>query len=181
MYFLVIYIIIVLRTYVPNNIERICLIMFFKQLDEKTKRQIKASMKRTCINFIKLNIEDLNRITALTAFSMWTSRYISLQNHRKYYNLIELDEDLYSDLVKQMNMIFQREVNKFDGKDLSEEAKAIKERERQNHRLKEASPKQLYYASYLMNMVRNRPLPKRKYTMAEIGALINLLKKQLKA
>lgn len=155
--------------------------MFFKEVNETTKRQIKASMKRTCINLIKLNIENLNKITALTIFSIWTSRYISVQNHKRYYNFIELDENLYSDLEAQMNLIFQREINKLNDKNLSEESKTIKEAEKQSHRLKEASSKQLYYASYLMNMVRNKPLPKRKYTMAEIGALINLLRKQLKA
>lgn len=155
--------------------------MFFKELDKKTKLQIKASMKRTCINIIKLNIENLNKITALTMFSIWTSRYISVQNHKKYYNFIELDEYLYSDLEAQMNLILQREINKLNDKNLSEESNTIREAEKQNHRVKEASSKQIYYASYLMNMVRNKPLPKRKYTMAEIGALINLLRKQLKA
>jgi hypothetical protein len=155
--------------------------MFFKELDDKVKRQIKASMKRTCINLIKLNLENLNKLTALTAFSVWTGRYIAVLNHKKYYNLIEVSENLYKELEAEMSLIFQRELNKLSNKDLQQFARSIKKEEMQNHRLKEASPKQIYYASYLMNMVRNKPLPKRKYTMAEIGALINLLRKQLKA
>jgi hypothetical protein len=46
---------------------------------------------------------------------------------------------------------------------------------------KPATKKQQFYAKYLMDAVRNEPLPERKYTMGEIGLLIKDLKSQMKS
>jgi hypothetical protein len=155
--------------------------MLFKDLDEKTKKQIKASMKRICSTILKLNIDNLYKIDSSTAYLTWTTRYIAILGNRKFYNLIELDAILDSELRSTFDKIFLREKSKLQSINTQDYSDSIKKKEKQNYRFRQATPKQLYYASYLMNMIKNKPLPKKNYTMAEIGTLINMLKKQFKA
>lgn len=150
--------------------------MRFELIEASVKKQIKASMKRIAQKLIKLNIEKADKLDYLTAFNIWTGRYINVVYGNKYYNLIAVDEELFTELRSLMERIFLKEATT-----VNTEAKGSEVKYPKYYVEKPATEKQLFYAKYLMNMVKNEPLPQKKYTMQEIGLLISSLKSQLKS
>ena len=153
--------------------------MEFKLLGSAIKKQIKSSMTRIIQNLIKLNINDISRINSDIAFDIWSHRYISKLKEGLYYNFILVDDRLLSDLKEVISIIYTRELDKLSLKSLknSQNDNSIKPR---LYKEAPATQKQLNYASYLMNMLKNKPLPKRNYTMSEISFIIDSLKRNLK-
>ena len=149
--------------------------MKFKSIEASVKKQIKASMKRIAQKLINLNSEKPDKLEYTIAFNIWTNRYISNLHGNKYYNLIAVDEELFEELRSIMEGIFSKEIN-----NLPAEPKASNVKYPRYYVEKPATKKQIFYAKYLMDMVRNEPLPNKNYTMHEIGALINDLKNQKK-
>jgi hypothetical protein len=149
--------------------------MKFISIETSVKKQIKASMKRIAQKLIKLNVEKADRLDYVTAFNIWTSRYINTLYGNKYYNLIAVDEELFEDLRTIMENTFLKEIDNLPVKTETSDVKHSK-----YFIEKPATEKQMYYARYLMNMVKNEPLPKKKYTMYEMSVLINDLKSQMK-
>lgn len=149
--------------------------MKFSSLDSSVKRQIKASMKRIAEKLIKLNVDKTNSVSFETAFNIWKSRYISTHKGVRYYNLIEVDEELFKELLSTMENIFIKV------QETAASKPEIKEVKYPRYYLeKPATEKQLNYARYLMDMVNNTALPKKTYTMYEISSIISSLKKQIK-
>jgi hypothetical protein len=150
--------------------------MKFVSLEAAVKRQIKASMKRIAQNLIKLNVEKIDRIEFATAFNIWKSRFISNSQGIIYYDNIVVDEELMSDLRYTMESIFLKETYKLPEQSIAPVTKATSQ-----YIEKPATKKQLFYAKYLMDMVKNEPLPMKPYTTREISLLINSLKREVKA
>lgn len=150
--------------------------MKFVSIEAPVKKQIKASMKRIAQKLIKLNAEKADKLDCVTAFNIWTSRYINTLYGNKFYNLIAVDEELFEELHSVMEVIFLKEIN-----NLPAETKASDVKYPKYYVEKPATEKQIHYAKYLMNMVRNESLPNKKYTMHEMSLLINDLKSQMKA
>jgi hypothetical protein len=149
--------------------------MKFQALDSSVKKQIKSSMKRIAQKLIKLNSGKVDVLDSTTAFSIWINRYICIQNEQRYYNLITVDEELYSELRSTLENIFSREITNLSSIEGVQEIKYPK-----YYVEKAATPKQINYARYLMNMIRNEALPNKKYTMHEISLIISELKGQVK-
>lgn len=149
--------------------------MKFSSLDASVKRQIKASMKRIAEKLIKLNIDKTDTISFKTAFNIWISRYISTHDGVRYYDLLEVDDELFNEMLSTMENIFIRAQDAAASKSETTEVKHSR-----YYLEKPATEKQLNYAQYLMNMVNNTALPKKRYTMYEISSIINALKKQMR-
>jgi hypothetical protein len=149
--------------------------MKFASLESSVKKQMKASMKRIAQKLIQLNIEKADNLDYVIAFNIWKNRYISNSYGSKYYNLIAIDEELFQDLRSIMETIFLKEI---DNNPIKTEVPNIKSSI--SYVEKPATKKQLFYAKYLMDTVKNKPLPNKKYTMGEIGLLIKDLKSQIK-
>jgi hypothetical protein len=148
--------------------------MKFLSMEASVKKQIKPSMKRIAQKLIKLNAERTNRLDYITVFSVWTNRYISNSYGTKYYNLMTVDEELFEDFRSLMEGIFLKEIAKPFGNN-----QALNTNHPKYYIEKPATEKQIYYAKYLMDTVKNEPLPDKKYTMHEISLLINDLKSKL--
>jgi hypothetical protein len=107
---------------------------------------------------------------------MWTNRYIKSLYEIRYYGLIIVDEELFEDFRSMMQSIFLKEVDKqlnvTEASELKYEKYYIE---------KPATEKQLSYAKYLMDTIKNEPLPDKKYTMFEISTIINALKSEMKS
>jgi hypothetical protein len=152
--------------------------MTFKLLESSIKKQIKSSMKRVCNSLLKLNINSLHKVDSSLAYTRWCNRYICFQNKNKYYNFILVDKELEADFQHILYEIFQKEKRKLSDLDLT----LVENKSKGAYVLeKQATEKQINYASYLMNMVKNEPIQKKTYSMAEIDILIQTLKKQIKS
>jgi hypothetical protein len=149
--------------------------MKFKSIECSVKKQMKASMKRIVQKLIKLNLEKADKLDYTIAFNIWKNRYVSNIHGNKYYDLILIDEELFEDLRSTMEAIFLKEI---DNMPIKTEAPKIKSPS--NYVEKPATQKQIFYAKYLMDAVRNESLPSKKYSMGEIGLLIKDLKSQIK-
>lgn len=149
--------------------------MKFISIETSVKKHIKASMKRTAQKLIKLNAEKADKLDYVTAFNIWTSRYIRNSHGDKYYNLMTVDEELFEDFHSIMEGIFLKEMA-----NLSAKTEVPNINYPKYYIEKPATEKQIRYAKYLMDTVRNEPLPNKKYTMYEISLLINDLKSQIK-
>ncbi|ERI95460.1 hypothetical protein HMPREF1982_00203 [Clostridiales bacterium oral taxon 876 str. F0540] len=150
--------------------------MKFKSLEASVKNQIKASMRRIAQKLIKLNPEKVEVLEYATAFNIWKSRYISTNQGKKYYDFLLIDEELYKDLLSTMEDIFLKEAYNIAEKEEVSEVKPSR-----NYMDKPATQKQIFYARYLMDMVKNETLPDKKYSMHEINLLISSLKNQRKS
>lgn len=150
--------------------------MKFKSLEASVKKQIKASMRRIAQKLIKLNPEKVEVLEYATAFNIWKRRYISTNQEKKYYDLLLIDEELYKDLLSTMEDIFLKEAYNIAEKEEASEVKPSI-----SYMDKPATQKQIFYARYLMDMVKNETLPNKKYSMHEISLLINDLKSHKKS
>jgi hypothetical protein len=155
--------------------------MKFKTVESSVKKQMKASMKRIAQKLIKLNIEKADDLDYAVAFNIWKSRYISTMNGNKYYDFIVVDDELFEDLRSTMETVFLKELHNIPVKTEAPAVEPVKVKSPANYSEKFATQKQIYYAKYLMDTVRNEPLPNKKYTMGEIGLLIKDLKSQIKS
>lgn len=142
--------------------------MEFKEIGTQVKKQIKASMKRIAQKLIVLNAEKADKLDYSVAFNMWTNRYINNFNGNMHYNLMTVDEELFKDFRSTMEGIFLKEMDRLSDKVGYSKVKYIK-----YYVEKPATAKQIHYAKYLMDTIKNEPLPDKKYTMYEISHLIN--------
>lgn len=149
--------------------------MKFSNLDASTKKQIKSSMARISKKLLQLNYSRLDKVQWITAFNMWKNRYIATYKNELYYNLILITPELAADLLEIMNCIFAKELAKFISSQPSQETRTSS-----SYLNTPATEKQLSYASYLSNMIRNEALPKKNYSMYEINSIISSLKSQMK-
>lgn len=150
--------------------------MKFKSIEVSDRKQIRTSMRRIAQKLIKLNASKIDRLDYSTAFNMWTSRYIKSLYEIRYYGPITVDEELFQDFRSMMQSIFLKEsdkqLNVTEAPELKYEKYYIE---------KPATEKQLSYAKYLMDTIKNEPLPDKKYTMLEISTIINALKSEIKS
>lgn len=149
--------------------------MKFKSMEVSVRKQIRESMRRIAQKLIKLNAKKIDRLDYATAFNMWTNRYIKSLYGSRYYGLMLVDEELFEDFRSTMENIFLKEIDKHS---LRAEAPEVKYE--RYYMEKPATEKQLSYAKYLMDTIKNEPLPDKKYTMYEISTIIDVLKKQTK-
>jgi hypothetical protein len=148
----------------------------FKSLHKALKNQIKNSMRRIAQNYIKLNCSNHNKLDSSMVFQLWTSRYTAVVGSKRFYNLIELDHNLCSELSTIMDTICYRELER-SSKGTQEEP-SVKAAKAANLPTA-ATEKQLNYANYLMNMLLDKPLPNKQYSSSEISTIISSLKKSI--
>lgn len=147
--------------------------MNFSSLDTTIKRQIKSSMK-LCINKILMNnSSNLKKVDTELLFKNWTNRFIFIDNSIRYYNQIQVDDDLFNEFRNVMIDIYKRESNKID---INLSKKKSNSHAKNKISNMQATEKQINYVNYLMNMAQNKSLPQKKYTKSDINIIINDLK-----